>query len=255
MNNLTKELPNNITKLSSLAIKELQTLLNKNGYSLTVDGICGKNTISAFNNFKIKHSLIYPNEIGKMTLDYLIKYSQNQLLTVEQLKEIYPSTPISRIKLFIEPINQTLAEFNITNKPRITAFLAQAGHESCGLKYMEELASGNAYEFRKDLGNIYRGDGVKFKGHGIFQTTGRDNHTKVSQYFRQDFISNPRKLCEPLWASLSAGWYWQTRGLNDLADFHSLNSFRQITKKINGGFNGLTDRLNYWSRAKSTFNC
>lgn len=255
MKNLAKELPNHISKLSSIAVKELQILLNKNGYSLIIDGICGEKTITAFNQFKEKYKLTNKNEIGKMTLDYLIKYSTNQILTVEQLKQIYSLTPVEKIKLFIEPINQTLIKFNITNKSRICAFLAQAGHESSGLKYTEELASGNAYEFRKDLGNIYRGDGMRFKGHGIFQITGRDNHTKVSQYFGEDFISNPRKLCEPFWASLSAGWYWHTRGLNLIADYHNLNSFRQITKKINGGYNGLEDRLNYWSRAKSIINC
>ena len=252
---LKNELPNHISRLSTLAIKELQTLLNKNGYSLIVDGIVGTNTINTFNDFKRKHGLTHPNEIGQLTLDYLIKYSVNQLISVEQLKQIYTYTPINRIKQFIQPINQCCHQFNIINKPRITAFLAQLGHESGGLQFMEELASGRAYEFRKDLGNIYRGDGMRFKGRGCIQITGRHNYTQVSQYLRVDFLSNPHLLAQLPYAILSAGWFWHSRGLNAIADYHSLDGFRQITRRINGGFNGLTDRLNYWSRAKSTFNC
>lgn len=82
--NLKNELPNQISRLSTIAIKELQTLLNRNGYSLVVDGICGANTTNTFNQFKKKHGLTHFNEIGTLTLDYLIKYSENSVF-------IYPT--------------------------------------------------------------------------------------------------------------------------------------------------------------------
>lgn len=253
---LSKELPNNISALSSGAVKELQTLLNKNGYSLIIDGIVGENTMNAFNNFKTKNKLTHLNIIGETTLSWLVKCAnqRNTFITSEQLRKIYCYTPSSKITKFINPINQCCQKFNITNKPRITAFLAQLGHESGGLKWMEELATGRAYEYRKDLGNIYRGDGMKFKGRGAIQITGRYNYTQVSQYLNTNFLSNPQLLSTLPYAILSAGWYWHSRGLNTIADKNNINSFRLITKKINGGYNGLQDRLNYWSRAKSILN-
>ncbi len=249
--NLIKELPNKIDKLSTGAVYELQILLNENGHEIIIDGIVGNQTIGAFNEFKKKHQLTHPNEIGELTLKYLIENANKQLITSEQLAKIYPYTSSSIIKQFVTPINQTCQKFNITNPPRISAFVAQLGHESGGLQFMEELASGRAYEFRKDLGNIYKGDGVRFKGRGAIQITGRYNYTQISQYLRQDFISNPHLLAQIPYAILSAGWYWYSRNLNPIADKNTLDSFRLITRKINGGFNGLEDRLNYWSRAKS----
>jgi putative chitinase len=146
---------------------------------------------------------------------------------------------------------------------RQLCFLAQVGHESGGLFYTEELASGKAYEGRKDLGNTQKGDGVKFKGRGLIQITGRANYTKLGKFLGIDLPGNPTLLggknvtvctAEQLTNSaLSAGWFWNSRNLNTLADkmniqkdIHdtaNMNQFIAITKKINGGTNGLQDRL------------
>lgn len=252
MNNLKLELPNKITHLSRNAVKELQQLLNQNGYSLVVDGIIGEKSTRAFNDFKFKNYLEYPNIIGSTTLNFLIKNAtpKKLILTLNKLKRIYIHTPEKKLIKFIKPLNKTCQKFKINNKPRMTAFLAQLGHESGGFKYMEELASGRMYENRRDLGNIYKGDGMRFKGRGCIQITGRYNYTKVSQYLKTDFINNPKLLAQLPYAILSAGWYWNSRGLNQYADNNNLIGFRKITRLINGGYNGLSDRLNYWSRAK-----
>ncbi|UOQ53037.1 glycoside hydrolase family 19 protein [Hymenobacter cellulosivorans] len=140
---------------------------------------------------------------------------------------------------FLKPLNDTLVRYNISTALRIAHFLAQIGHESVGLDAVREYASGAAYEGRKDLGNVMPGDGVRFRGRGLIQITGRANYYALSQAFGVDFVANPVLLEQPLYAALSAGWYWKGRGLNELADG---NFFLTITKRINGGTNGLADR-------------
>jgi putative chitinase len=135
---------------------------------------------------------------------------------------------------------------------RKSAFIAQIAHESGQFNYVTEIASGSAYEGRKDLGNTIVGDGVKFKGRGLIQITGRANYGLCSTALTgssHTFIDNPELLATPLYACLSAGWYWNSRGLNTLAD---MGDFMGITKRINGGTNGLASRLEFWERAKKS---
>lgn len=129
--------------------------------------------------------------------------------------------------------------YDITTTQRIRMFIAQIGHESAQLLYTRELASGKAYEGRKDLGNINDGDGVKFKGRGLIQITGRANYEKLSASFDVDFISNPQLLEEPEWATRSACWWWKAHGLNEIAD---TGDIIKATKRINGGLMGIEDR-------------
>jgi len=171
-------------------------------------------------------------------------------LTSDQLKKIMPSAKAETADSFVDPLNQTFTEFEIDNDQRAACFLAQVGHESGALRYVKELASGEAYEGRKDLGNTEPGDGVRFKGRGLIQITGRANYRACGEALGEDLENNPEKLEEPLLAARSAGWFWGTRKLNDLAD---KGDFRTITKRINGGFNGLQDRLDYYGRARDVF--
>jgi putative chitinase len=136
--------------------------------------------------------------------------------------------------------------FGITTPKRIANFLSQAAHESDNFKTLREYASGAAYEGRKDLGNTVKGDGVKFRGRGIFQVTGRANYTTYSKKLFNDtrLLNNPELLEQPEWAVLSALHYWNDRKLNALADVDNVTA---ITRAINGGTNGLTDRKNKWS--------
>lgn len=141
---------------------------------------------------------------------------------------------------FLGPINATLSRYNINTPLRVAHFLAQIGHESCGLNAVREYASGAAYEGRKDLGNTQPGDGVRFRGRGLIQITGRVNYYALGRAFGVDFEANPPLLESATYAALSAGWYWASRNLNELAD---RNFFDTITKRINGGTNGYADRM------------
>lgn len=156
-------------------------------------------------------------------------------------------------------IEEVFELYAINTPERQAAFLAQIGHESGGLKYLTEIWGPTTtqahYEGRLDLGNVEAGDGKKFKGHGPIQITGRSNHAKVRDSLRErfpdkdipDFEEEPTKLSEPEWGALSAGDYWESRGLNFLAD---AGDFKMITRKINGGLNGYEDRKRLWEIAK-----
>ncbi len=167
------------------------------------------------------------------------------MITKEQLQKIFPFAK-GKIDIYLPFFNKYADQYQVNNNLRIAAFLAQIGHESGQLKYVEELASGQSYEGRKDLGNIFTGDGVKYKGRGLIQITGRANYSEISKDFGIDFVSDPKKLSQPEWAVRSAFWFWQKKGLNALADLKDLEG---ITKKINGGLNGQSDRLSLYNKA------
>ncbi|NDW10689.1 glycoside hydrolase family 19 protein [Dysgonomonas sp. 520] len=174
-------------------------------------------------------------------------------ITLEQLKQIYPSSTMINREKYIEYLNQYMQEFEINTPNRICMFLAQIGHESGQLKYNEELASGAAYEGRKDLGNTEKGDGRKYKGRGLIQITGRANYTQLSMAWGVPFVNQPELLATPEFAVKSACWWWNNRKLNNIVDNGDETAFKRVTKIINGGYNGLTDRLNIWNRCKKIF--
>lgn len=166
-------------------------------------------------------------------------------MTKDQLSKIYPFAG-KRIDIFFIPILSAMYEFKINTKQREAAFLAQIGHESGQLLYVKELASGAAYEGRTDLGNTMPGDGVRFKGRGLIQITGRTNYVAAMMELDLDCVEHPELLEEPINAARSAGWFWFTHGLNELAD---VGDFIKITRKINGGTNGLEDRQQLYAKA------
>lgn len=172
------------------------------------------------------------------------------LVSKEQLAQIYKEAPKGALDRFIEPLNQTLVEFEINTPQRIQMFLAQIGHESGQLRYVKELASGEAYEGRKDLGNTSPGDGVRYKGRGLVQITGKHNYVLASLALDLPLLETPSLLEEPLNAVRSAGWFWSCKNLNALAD---KGQFDLITKRINGGQNGAADRWKLYERAKLVF--
>ncbi len=168
-------------------------------------------------------------------------------LTSAQLRAIMPHLKAERATLFLGPLNRALAKHKIDNPLRKAAFLAQLAHESGELKYMEEIASGEAYEGRKSLGNTEPGDGKRFKGRGPIQLTGRANYRKAGEALGLDLENNPERVADPEVGCLVAGWFWETRGLNALAD---AGDFKQITKRVNGGYNGLAKREAFYDQAK-----
>ena len=138
----------------------------------------------------------------------------------------------------------------LDNSLRLIHFLAQLAHESGNFRYMEEIASGAAYEGRKDLGNVNKGDGVRYKGRGPIQLTGRANYRKYGQQLGIDFENNPEIVAIPSVGLLVACKFWFDNGLNALADQDDL---RAITRRINGGLNGFDDRKNKLSMIKGWF--
>lgn len=142
-------------------------------------------------------------------------------------------------------------EFDIVGPVRIAAFLAQVGHESGGFVWTREIwgptAAQKRYEGRSDLGNTKPGDGFLFRGRGLIQITGRDNYQRASVGLGVDVVADPHALEGRALAARSAAWWWKTHGCNQLADG---GDFVALTRRINGGTNGLADRETRWERAK-----
>lgn len=170
------------------------------------------------------------------------------MITVSDLKAICLTASLSTLEKFVDPINAAMQEFGINTPDREAMFLAQVAHESGAFRYVRELANGSAYEGRTDLGNTEAGDGARFRGRGLIQITGRANYQACGDALGFDAISTPELLEEPDEAARSAAWFWQTHGLNELAD---RGDFLRITKRINGGTNGYAERQAYLTRAQS----
>jgi putative chitinase len=149
-------------------------------------------------------------------------------------------------------ITRYAREFEINTPLRWAHYLAQIAHESAELRYSEEIASGKAYDTGKlaiKLGNTPEadGDGQKYKGRGLIQLTGRSNYEAYKKYCGFDVVKQPELLAKPVGAIRSSMWFWKSKGLNELAD---RDEFVAISKRINGGTNGIEDRRKYLARAK-----
>lgn len=168
------------------------------------------------------------------------------MITTEQLKKIMPQAG-KRAALFVDHLNKAMEEFEINTPLRQAAFLAQIAHESGQLVYVKELASGEAYEGRQDLGNTSKGDGKRYKGRGLIQLTGKANYISLMLALGIDCLNKPELLEEPENACRSAAWFWKTHGLNEFAD---KQEFRKITRIINGGYNGMADRQKFYDKAR-----
>jgi predicted chitinase len=174
-----------------------------------------------------------------------------KMVTDDELRQIMPICPAAKRADYLPFIQEAMQEFEITSYLREAAFLAQLAHESAELRYMEEIASGAAYEGRRDLGNTQPGDGKRYKGRGPIQLTGRANYQKYGDLLGIDLINNPTIAATKEVGFRIAGLYWQSHGLNELAD---QQRFETITRRINGGLNGQADRVMYYNRAKKVLN-
>lgn len=178
------------------------------------------------------------------------------LINAALLAKVYGCLP-DRAAVWAPHIAAACDTFDINTPKRVAAFLAQIGHESGRLRYAREIwgptPAQTRYEGRADLGNTKPGDGKRYMGRGLIQTTGRFNYAKTRDGLAKfcavpDFELYPQELESAQWAAMSAGWYWKTKGLNELAD---AGSFETITKRINGGLNGIADRLAIHSVAQN----
>lgn len=169
-------------------------------------------------------------------------------VSADQLRKVMPNLSPEKAEAMLPHLNKAMKEFGIDTPQRASAFLAQLAHESGELKYFEELASGSAYEGRRDLGNTQSGDGQRFKGRGPIQLTGRANYAAASKALGIDLVNNPELAARPDIGFRIAGWFWQSKGLNNLAD---QGDFNGITKRVNGGYNGAASRNQYYAKAQA----
>lgn len=169
---------------------------------------------------------------------------------------------------WLEPLNRTFTKYDISTPKRQAAFIGQCSHESANFKNLEEnlkysperlmkiwpsrfpdietaakyahqpqLLANKVYAGR--LGNNQDNDGYNYRGRGLIQLTGRELYSNCATAIGVDIVNNPQLLLEPSNACMSAGWYWNKKGLNSLADS---SDFETMTKRINGGIHGLDDR-------------
>ncbi len=205
------------------------------------------------------------------------------LITEQQLLQIFPNAG-HRAAFFVPALNVAMERFDITSPVRLAAFLAQVGHESSQLTRLVEnlnysawglaatwpsryrgadgkpnalalnlarhpqAIANNTYASRNGNGDEASGDGWRYRGRGLLQVTGRLNYRAAGAGLGQPLEAEPELLEQPEWAALSAAWWWSTHGLNELAD---RGEFAAITRRINGGLNGQSERLELWERAKA----
>lgn len=196
----------------SLDVKALQRALTAHGYPLTVDGALGPKTWTAL----LSH------------------------VSARALKSDDMGVAMQRV-----------ISDGVNTADRLAHFLAQISHESGGFRWMKEIwgptPAQTRYEGRRDLGNTHPGDGHRFMGRGLIQLTGRANYARFGPKIGIDLVAHPERASEPGPAVALAVAYWNDRRLNDLADRDDVVG---ITRKINGGVNGLADRKHALSRAK-----
>lgn len=185
-------------------------------------------------------------------------------ISPELLKQIAPGNRNQQLLLDLSYwMNIEFPLHGIDTLQEIRHFLAQCAHESDSFNTLEEYASGKAYEGRKDLGNIHPGDGVKFKGKGLIETTGYDNYYALGIKLGEPnkFIDRPELLKDPQWGVWSACEFWNDRHLYDIANmldnetiwtkkYGNISPLKYITYRINGGQNGLDSRTKFYQRAK-----
>ena len=182
-------------------------------------------------------------------------------ITIQQIMRAYPQTNRQRCEEFVAVFNEWCERFGINTPASVTHFCAQVWHESGALRYVEEIASGEKYEGRKDLGNTQPGDGKRFKGRAFIQITGRANYQayKDSGFCVGNLMAHPEWLCQKPGHTKASMWFWWKNNLNSLADQdHGDGKIgedicKQITKRVNGGYNGLSQRLYFYRRFRKEF--
>lgn len=167
-------------------------------------------------------------------------------VTAAMLMQIDPKIGEAKANEVIGPLNDMMRKGGMNTTLRQAAFLSQVAIESDHFITYKEYASGAEYEGRTDLGNTEPGDGVKYKGRGAIQVTGKYNYQKISDAFGVDFVNNPGLLETPQYAFTSALWYWSTHNGNAVAD---TGDIAKITLMVNGGDHALDERTKVFNNA------
>lgn len=171
-------------------------------------------------------------------------------LTVAKLARIYPRAKPADLETYLPLLRKGMAKAEINTCSRAAMFLAQIGRESDELHFTQELSSGAAYEGRADLGNTQPGDGARFKGRGLLLLTGRSNYQRFAEALgRPELMTTPELIAsDPELALETALQYWIQAKLNTYSDSDDI---RLVTRRINGGYNGLEQRSAYLAAAKA----
>ncbi|KAH0786145.1 N-acetylmuramoyl-L-alanine amidase CwlA precursor [Histomonas meleagridis] len=216
----------------------------KNGVSISILGTSGN-----------WYMINYNGKLGYVSSDY-----------VSTSKPSTPTTPTTgkvtqaQLKSFgwkdtsstnVNELNNCLSKFGITTQASIRHFMSQCAHESVLGTYTKEIASGSAYEGRKDLGNTQKGDGPKFKGAGYIQMTGRANYQAFANYIGDQNVMQGVDYVAKKYPWTSAGYWWYKNNMNSLCNKGA--TVEQVTKKVNGGYNGLDSRKSYYNKACNIF--
>lgn len=233
-------------------VKRLQKFLG-----LTQDGVFGPGTELKVKAWQSANGLASDGIIGDITWNKLaelnnkviksVTESKSSILSLDKLKGHIPDVVLAQIP-------DTAVKFNINSNLRLAHFLSQCAHESGNFKWVVEFASGKAYEGREDLGNTQPGDGVKFKGRGFIQLTGRANYNTFSKFVNEDCVINPA-LVATKYPMMSAAYFFDKNNLWKTCDIGSTDEVvKKVTRRVNGGTNGLDDRLKkfheFWSLLK-----
>jgi putative chitinase len=227
--------------------------------ALATDGRCGDTTIAAIRDFQSRVLAAFQPDgrvdPGGRTMSILREglpaFDAATSLTPSRLLGIMPLGDRAKIERFAPMLQSGMVARQIDTARRQAHFLAQLGHESLSLQFTEEIASGAAYEGRADLGNTQPGDGKRFKGRGLIQLTGRANYHEYGADIGRDLTSSdaaPKVVgTDAKLAADVACWFWKVRHINVQADADDVVA---VTKKVNGGTNGLADRKAYLARAR-----
>lgn len=176
------------------------------------------------------------------------------MITPQLIAALCPRLTPARCAEIASGLGAAAAPAGINTPARAAAFVAQLAHESCAFRYCKEIWGPTdvqrRYEGRADLGNTQKGDGYRYWGRGWIQLTGRHNYRKFGVILGLDLEGNPDLAARADVAARLAAAYWAERGLNALAD---QGNFREITHRINGGYNGLADRERYYALALAHF--
>ena len=204
------------------------------------------------------------------------------MITEQNFNEVVPDVNWNYAKKYVPLFDTVLPNYGIDTPLRKAQFLAQVAHESGGFKFVvenlnysanalynvfrkyfpnleianeyarqQEKIANKVYANRMGNGNEASGEGWKFKGRGLIQLTGKSNYQQLSEASGQNFIDKPEQVAEPEWALTSACWYWKKNNINKYADEDDVH---MVTKRINGGYNGLQDRQHYLEEFKKIFN-
>lgn len=219
---------------------------------LKPDGRVGPKTIGALERFETQVMKLRSSDGMMVPGDRTVQALLQGLPpgpSKEKLAVVMPRALPANIDRYYQPLVKGMKSYDIAKPLRMAHFVAQIAHETASFRYAEEIADGSAYEGRVDLGNTQVGDGQRFKGRGLIQLTGRANYAEYSKDSGVDYLSRPAKVAtDPFVAVDVACWYWNRRKLNRFAD---KDDVKEVTRRINGGYNGLDDRIEYLVRAKA----